>query len=265
MKYFDKAIHFFRELVNSLWVRAMCALVALGTMVSLAESYYAHTRTQAVAINIRGQAGFHFVEQRGIKDKLQNHLPAALHQYTLNELPLADLEDMLEHKPHVAGAEVYMDVAGKLLAHVRQREPTVRIINNEQESFYLDKQGKRMPFSPAYEKPLVTASGAIKASATGDLSDSEAQTLEAIQRVSQHIRQDSFLRALTGQVYIAPNQDIQLIPRIGEQTIVLGQAQNLPDRFNKLKAFYQKVLPSKGWYTYERINLKYEKQIVAKK
>lgn len=265
MRRLAEAIRSFIQAQGSMWLSALVALAALATMAGLAEDRYASARTKGIDVAIRKQADFHFIKQTEVKQKLQGYLPAMPRQYAFSELPLSDFEQMLEQKAHVASAEVFAGISGHLAVRIRQREPLVRIINAEQESFYLDKEGKRMAFSPEYSAPLLTASGAIRADRTDSLSRQEAQQLQAIQQVSRYIRQDSFLSALTGQLYVASNQDIQLVPRIGEQTIVLGGAEDLPDRFAKLKAFYRKVLPNKGWYTYDQINLKYEKQIVAKK
>lgn len=265
MRRLADAIRSFIQAQGSMWLSTLVALGALVIMAGLAEDRYASARTRGIDIDISKQADFHFVKQTEVKQQVQRYLPAMPRQYPFSELPLSDFEEMLEQRAHVASAEVFTGISGHLAVRIRQRKPLVRIINAEQESFYLDEAGERMAFSPDYDAPLLTASGAIQADPTDSLSRQAAQQLQAIQQVSRYIRQDSFLRALTGQLYVASNQDIQLVPRIGEQTIVLGRAENLADRFAKLKAFYRKVLPSEGWYTYDQINLKYEKQIVAKK
>jgi cell division protein FtsQ len=263
-----KINHSIRQLwhkLNRQWLPLILGGLSLLGMLSWAEKWYAEQKTHDVAIDIHDRADFNLVEARQIKELLNAHLPASIAQYTLSQLPIGEIEALLERQAFIANAEIFIQMDGEVNVKIDQRTPLVRIINNHQESFYLDQDGDRMPFSAAYKKPMITATGHIQATQTDSLKPAKAKNLKAIYRVSQRIKRDSFLQALTGQLYVTKNQDIHLIPRIGDQTIILGQARDLRDRFAKLKAFYRKVLPHEGWYTYQEINLKYDKQIVAKK
>ncbi len=251
--------------LKSRWIPILIGTFSLIGMLSWAEDWYASKRTTSIDVAIQDQASFKLVKAKGVKDLLDGHLPASFSQYTLQNLPLSEIESLLEKQSFIANAEIFTHMDGKIAVQIDQRTPLVRIINSDQKSFYLDQSGERMPFSPAYKKPLITATGYIKAKRKDSLNRDMRHNLTNIYKVSRYIKQDSFLTALTGQLYVNKDHDIKLIPRIGEQTIVLGQARNLAARFAKLKAFYRKVLPNEGWYTYDKISLKYEKQIVAKK
>lgn len=250
---------------DSSWISLLLALFGLAAMVSYAEQHYKETTASDVEVDIQHQAGFKLVETSDVRHELQQYLPASLQQYRLSNIPLKEFEGLLEDRPFVEEAEVYTGIDGQVEIKVDQREPLLRVINSDQKSFYLDQQGRRMPFSPSYKQPVITASGHIEAGPTDSLTKAQNQHLQSLYKVSQYISKDSFLSALTGQLFITQEKEIQLIPRLGEQTIVLGEARNLPSRFAKLKAFYRKVLPYEGWYRYNKINLKYKKQIVAKK
>jgi hypothetical protein len=265
MKSLGRSIQNLWQQLKKRWIPLLLGLFSFIGMLSWAEDWYASKRTQKMAIGIQNQASFKLVKVKDVKDLLDGHLPANFSQYTLQNLPLREMESLLEKQAFIANAEIFTHMDGKIAVQIEQRTPLVRIINSDQNSFYLDQSGKRMPFSPAYKKPLITATGHIKANRRESLNQAMKRNLTNIYQVSRHIKADSFLTALTGQLYLNKDHDIQLIPRIGEQTIVVGQARNLPARFAKLKAFYRKVLPHEGWYTYDKINLKYHKQIVAKK
>lgn len=249
----------------AVWPGIVMALASLVAMVMVGENHYQQIRPNSMEVRLGAESSFDFISDQKVRSNVEQHIPGSPYQYELAKLPLADLEEQIENHPHVKSAEVFANIPGQLSIHIRQRTPVVRIINQEQESFYLDEQGQRMPFAPAYGKPLITATGQIHANVHDTLNPHQNRQLQAIYKVSKHIRSDSFLQALTGQLYVDQDQNIQIIPRIGEQTIVLGKARNLTDRFAKLRAFYREVLPREGWYTYKRINLKYQKQIVAKK
>ena len=60
-------------------------------------------------------------------------------------------------------------------------------------------------------------------------------------------------------------QEIELIPRVGNQRILLGDADSLDNKFRNLYIFYKQALPRAGWGTYRTINIKYANQVVGVK
>jgi cell division protein FtsQ len=58
---------------------------------------------------------------------------------------------------------------------------------------------------------------------------------------------------------------VELVPRVGNQHILLGDASNLPTKMENLATFYKEVMPHVGWNVYKEINLMYKDQIVAVK
>jgi cell division protein FtsQ len=76
------------------------------------------------------------------------------------------------------------------------------------------------------------------------------------------------MHKLIGQVYLEADGDFILIPLLGEQQIVFGQARSteeVSDKFERLKHFYKEALPHEGWNKYIEISVKYEGQIVCRK
>jgi cell division protein FtsQ len=55
-----------------------------------------------------------------------------------------------------------------------------------------------------------------------------------------------------------------MIPKLGNQVIVFGDAEDAAEKFSKLKLFYKKVITTTGWNRYSVINLQYKNQVVAK-
>ena len=66
------------------------------------------------------------------------------------------------------------------------------------------------------------------------------------------------------QIYVDKNGDIILSPKVGNMEIIIGQMNNLEDKFSRLLAFYNNIAPSQGWNKYSTVNLKYKDQIVCK-
>jgi len=67
------------------------------------------------------------------------------------------------------------------------------------------------------------------------------------------------------QVYVNEKHEIELIPRVGNQRILLGDADSLDVKFHNLAAFYKQALPQVGWDAYRLINIKYANQVIGVK
>jgi cell division protein FtsQ len=76
------------------------------------------------------------------------------------------------------------------------------------------------------------------------------------------------LSAQVNQIYLREDGDFILIPQIGDQIIVFGQANSdseVVEKFEKLITFYKEGIQYEGWDKYSEINLKFNGQIVCKK
>ncbi|MBF0956984.1 MAG: cell division protein, partial [Alloprevotella tannerae] len=67
------------------------------------------------------------------------------------------------------------------------------------------------------------------------------------------------------QINVSEDHKLTLIPRLGDQVILFGSPDNIAQKFNNLRAFYEKVMPKVGWNKYSRINLENTNQIVCTK
>jgi cell division protein FtsQ len=79
------------------------------------------------------------------------------------------------------------------------------------------------------------------------------------------INDNNFWSAQIDQIFVDDNDEIDLIPRVGNQLVHLGTTENFKGKLRNLEAFYDKVLPEVGWNKYSLINLEYKDQIVCKK
>jgi cell division protein FtsQ len=61
------------------------------------------------------------------------------------------------------------------------------------------------------------------------------------------------------------NDEIDLIPRLGNNIVHLGTAENFEGKLRNLETFYKEVLPETGWNKYDLINLEFKDQIVCRK
>ena len=64
---------------------------------------------------------------------------------------------------------------------------------------------------------------------------------------------------------IENNGDISLNPVKGKEKFIIGNTENIEDKFSKIEDYYKYIVPSKeeGYYTY--VNVKYKGRIICRK
>jgi cell division protein FtsQ len=168
-------------------------------------------------------------------------------------------------------------VGGEMSIKIKQRRTIARIVNLLNESYYIDDRGMLMPWSEEYTSPVILANGnfadsyaALYHQSLDAISaDSALKTptkLDDIWQITKRIDADTFLRAQMVQLYVSPDNGFELIPRIGNHIIVLGDISDLDEKFKKLIIFYRDGIDRTGnWNDYTLIDLQYKNQIVCTK
>jgi len=153
----------------------------------------------------------------------------------------------------VKDALVYCTPGGTLFITVWQRKPVLRYIG-PYESFYIDTEGKEMALSDKYTAKVMTVTGAADHKFLAD----------SLFRVVRYISGETFLDALITEIQVYPDHTLEIIPRIGDNRIFMGDAGDYEWKLAKLRAFYRQGLPNVGWDKYSRIDLAYSNQVVAR-
>jgi len=94
---------------------------------------------------------------------------------------------------------------------------------------------------------------------------SPASIMRDVYNVSLFVAQDDFWNAQIEQIYVNSNGDLELIPRVGRHSIILGNGKDLKEKFDRLFLFYTDGLNKAGWDKYKTINLKFKDQVVCTK
>ena len=161
-------------------------------------------------------------------------------------------------------ADVYIDAGNRVNIDVSQREPILRIIDNNQLNYYLDSEGNKMPLSNHFSARVLVATGHIPPFIP-DFKKREKHVLKDLFHLTQVIQEDEFMNALVEQIYVSNKGMYTIVPKIGDQKIILGSANGLDEKIERLKVFYKEALPYEGWQKYKTIDLRYEGQVVCKK
>ncbi len=185
------------------------------------------------------------------------------------------LERAINNHPFVKTSEVYQTIRGQLVLEIWERRPLVRIMGAA-DSYYLDEDGFMMPTCNSYSAHVFVVTGNVNERystfydvdfSNPQLPDSvtEKLVMDDVFKLACYLDKHDFWRAQIEQVDVDKENDLTLIPRIGNHRIVLGQVDALGDKFAKLRLFYEEGLSKTGWNEYEVVNLKYKGQVVCTK
>lgn len=215
-----------------------------------------------------------FVEEEDILKLLKDRNDTLAGQ-PLHEINVYQLEQALNAHPSIAQADVAVNVNGDVTIRVTQRKPIVRVINTAGESYYLDNKAMLMPLAEHYTARVLVVNGLITeqyaqfynmsvSQIRNDSALRAASVLDDIYELATYIAGDSLMSALVTQAYINSEREIELYPAVGNQRIIFGRAENIAEKFEKLKIFYAEGLSSSNsWGKYSVINLKYRDQVVC--
>ena len=234
------------------------------TAISFSEGKINERQISNIQVDISSGENEQYITAVDIKGRLNDFYPPSIEATSLNDLDFEEVDSLLTTFPFVRNCESYVNLKGDLFISVTQQTPLLRIINKRKETYYINHQGRKMPMSPHHAARVPVATGNINEGLAPNDSMS-SKTLTNLHTIAQYLDKHSFLKALTGQFFVAENGDILLITKAEERhDIVIGDAENLDEKFDNLMQFYTKVLSVKGWDTYKSINLKFRNQIVAK-
>ena len=228
-----------------------------------------------ISIHIEGNEKF--VDTSDVNKLLTNNGINCI-RIPLNSINFDKIEAIISKHPAVAKAQVYSEYEGALTIAVIQRKPLLRVIPKDPTTangFYIDSEGTVMPLSDAYTAHVPLLTGEISADFIQSLSGDSVKnknilatyhyTLNDVFRFAEFISTHELWGPQIEQININQEYDIELIPRVGNHIIVLGDLNNYEFKLNKMEAMYREGFKLADWNQYSVINLKYSNQVVCKK
>lgn len=173
----------------------------------------------------------------------------------IDSVSTLSLERELSQHPLIDNVECYKTPSGKIHIDIRQKSPVLRVFNSHGENFLVDNKGSIMPLvaSNAFHLPVVTGQ------ATRTFCASKLYELGVF------LQHDAFWKAQIEQINVLAGGNIEIVPRVGNHIIYLGQLDDYEKKLHRVEKFYTKALNKIGWNKYERINVELSNQIICTK
>jgi cell division protein FtsQ len=154
---------------------------------------------------------------------------------------------------------------GTVRINIDQREAVMRVINKNGKEFYVDPKGLKIPTTLKYIPHIMVASGYISEGYNEALDTISTPLVKDLVKIVEFIGKDELWSNQVVQIYVNADRDIELVPRVGTQQLIVGSADSLEQKFELLKTFYTQIMPKVGINAYGVVNVKYGGQIICEK
>lgn len=214
-----------------------------------------------IDIKISGIQNNYFIDKSEVLKILEKVNGKKLAKSTISSLDLTAMENQLAKSEWIRKAELFFDNNKVLQVKISEREPIARLFSVSGSSFYIDSSLNRLPLSDKFSArlPVFTSFPTdVKI-----LKKRDSALLKEVKILSEYINAHPFWMAQIDQIDISSDNHFDLIPKLGNQVIRFGDADNYEQKFNKLLAFYKQVETKVGWNKYAVLDLQYKNQVVG--
>jgi cell division protein FtsQ len=249
-------------------------IAGVFSLMGFAEVRRQSTACKNVTIQIEQNDNNYFITPFEIQ-KIINLKFGELKLKPVSRINTSAMFKLLKNNPYISKVKEYVTLDGNIEIRIIQKSPVARIINLDNESYYVDSSGYLMPLSSDYTAKTLIVNGDVEEPYSGyaginlkkHLHDTSIHSmLGEIFYMASYINHNPFWKSQITQIYIDSNKNFNLVPRVGNHIIIFGDTSEIDQKFIKLWAFYKEGLNITGrWDDYSSINLKFKHQIICKK
>ena len=192
------------------------------------------------------------------------------------------IRDLLLGHLFVADVRVFTDLGGRLTISLAQRKPIARVNTDNGYNFYITSDRYILPmqshevvyvpvitgnFTPPFERGYV---GALP-----DPKDKREQKSVFIHKLIDFVetvddsdfwRSEIVQTVVDGSAQTAGKEPkVEIVPRSGNHIVSLGTLDDIPEKLDRLLAFYRGGLRYEGWDSYSRVSVEFSGQVVCTK
>ena len=183
-----------------------------------------------------------------------------------DSVDLCGIERKLAECGEILDSQAYRKADGTVMVDVRHRHAALRLFCSNG-VFYSDPTGYLFPLRNPADVPVVT--GRIPLQVGGRYqgrprTQAEDRWLKELLALGEYIETHDFWHRQVAQIDVNPDGDLILYMNTGGEQFILGRAEDLPVKFDKISSYYRSIAPLRGTKPYKTVNLKFKDQIVCK-
>ncbi len=202
-----------------------------------------------------------FVTEEDVKLALQVNSIVA-NKIKIKDIKIKELENEFSKNPWVKENSIFVDADHHLNITITQHQPVLRIMQNDSSSntYYLDSNANPILTSTKYTANVPVVSARKLGYRSADLN-----IKNDLVRLATFIAADSFWNAMIGQIILLPNNEIDIVPQLGNHILKFGVIDNgMKEKFSRILTFYQQEFKKLNWDGYNEIDARFAKQIVCR-
>lgn len=181
----------------------------------------------------------------------------------IEEIELREIESVLESSAYVEKSDVFINNVNQIGARVQQKRPFFRVRQPNGVDYYVDESGIKFPKSTKFIVKVPIVSGQLNY-AVDSLGNQTGKGMKSVLKFVNYLKKDQFSKSIVSSISVDGKGEISIISRLKGYQVLVGQPENLEDKFKRLQLFYSEGLSREGWDKYSKINLKYKNQVIAK-
>lgn len=244
-------------------LRLAGGLVVLFFLVSFAPNTETGYRIDDIEVEIENAYENFFIDEEDVMALIMQNEGDSILGDAYGRVDLNLIEDRIESHSFVQEAEVYRDLKGHLVVVATQNKPIARLISKRGESAYIGSTGDMLPTSIKYTARVPVITGRYVDQLMELENVNEDDYASDLKEMVEYILEEDFWAMQIAQLEINRKEFITMYAQIGDQRIEFGTPDDYEKKFNKLKIFFKQIMPTKGWNTYDRVNVAYKDQIIC--
>lgn len=207
--------------------------------------------------------GYLLINEGDVRALINRSFGFDLEGQKLSTINVNRVERVLEDDPFVLNADVHVNAKNEVKIEIWQREPLLRIKDNNGLNYYVDIDGEKLPLSKHFTARVLVATGNIPPHVPNFL-EREHHLLKDLYELTNLILKDEFWRSMFEQVHVY-NGEFTLVPKVGNQKIKFGDVEDAEEKLHRLRVFYEEGIPYEGWQKYKTVDLRFEGQVICER
>jgi cell division protein FtsQ len=244
-------------------VKVVAALIGVSFLIAFSERKQGGAICNNIQVELENSHDNYFLDEAEIVRQVETS-GQSIKGINLERINLKQIETKLKTDKHILDAELYGDLKGNLIVSVELRRPIARIVQQDAPDAYIAEDGTIMSVSENYTSRVVLVSGSFVKPLLEDEDLKKSEEGTKLLKMIEFIHDTEFWNAQIAQLDIDRAGKIIMYPQITGQLIEFGTPDNIEIKFKKLMIFYKEILPTRGWTKYDKVNVEYEGQIIAK-
>lgn len=208
---------------------------------------------KGVVVEVRNKSGYDLMNKASVLDLLNSNAmnPEGM---LMGEIDTESMEEFLKTNPLISHVDCYKTTANTVCVNLVTKIPILRVKNNTGADFYVDNRGELIHAKlHPMDIPLVT----------GFVNDEFAS--EKLYELALFLQTSDFWRAQIAQINVTEDGQVELVPRVGNHLLILGEPSDYEQKLSRLAKFYEDGLGIIGWNKYSSISVAFNNQVVCKK